>query len=133
MLAQTHGLISRSSSTTLSLADRPAYVPEESVADLVITQNLLDGPNHLGKHLLVHHVPFSFDGSVAQDDSSDSQHNAPHNGRNRRGFGTSNTWTSSSGEMLSEQDEIDDRMAFVQEYNRLAKKVQSISILGEMG
>lgn len=126
MQAQSHGILSRSSSTTLSVAGRPAYVPEESVDDLAITQRLLDGPNHLGKHILVHEVPFSLDGSVAQDDSSDSHRTAPFEGRNRRGFGTSNTWTSSSGEMLSEQDEIDDRMTFVQEYNRLAKKVQII-------
>ena len=44
-------------------------------------------------------------------------------GRPRRGFQTSNTWTSSDGEVPSEMDEIDDRTLFVQEYNRLAKRV----------
>ncbi|KAF5023194.1 hypothetical protein F66182_4748 [Fusarium sp. NRRL 66182] len=38
---------------------------------------------------------------------------------------TSNTWTTSSGEhgILSDVDELEDRASFVQEYNRLAKKV----------
>lgn len=38
---------------------------------------------------------------------------------------TSRTWTISSGErgLLSDTDEVGNRAAFVQEYNRLAKKV----------
>lgn len=38
---------------------------------------------------------------------------------------TSKTWTNSSGDhnILNNTDELDDRAAFVQEYNRLAKKV----------
>ena len=38
---------------------------------------------------------------------------------------SSGTWTTSSGELglLSNADEIEDRDVFVQEYNRLAKKV----------
>jgi hypothetical protein len=38
----------------------------------------------------------------------------------------SRTWSSSSGELglLSDTDEIDDRSIFLQEYNRLAKKVR---------
>lgn len=36
---------------------------------------------------------------------------------------TSNTWTSSSGEVLSDQDDVEDRAPFIQEYNRLAGKV----------
>jgi hypothetical protein len=42
-------------------------------------------------------------------------------GRNSR------TWTASSGELglLSDTDELEDRAAFVLEYNRLAKKVLS--------
>lgn len=38
---------------------------------------------------------------------------------------SSNTWTSSSGEVLSDQDDVEDRSPFIQEYNRLAKKVES--------
>ncbi|KAF4970833.1 hypothetical protein FSARC_2199 [Fusarium sarcochroum] len=39
---------------------------------------------------------------------------------------TSKTWTTSSGEhgILSDTDELEDRASFVQEYNRLAKKVR---------
>jgi hypothetical protein len=40
---------------------------------------------------------------------------------------SSATWTSSSGDMgvFSDLDEIEDRVHFVDEYNRLAKKVRS--------
>lgn len=41
----------------------------------------------------------------------------------RRQINSSNTWTSSSGDMLSDQDDIEDRTPFIQEYNRLARKV----------
>jgi hypothetical protein len=39
---------------------------------------------------------------------------------------TSKTWTNSSGDhnILNDTDELDDRAGFVQEYNRLAKKVR---------
>jgi hypothetical protein len=43
--------------------------------------------------------------------------------RSRRAIQTSNTWTSSSGEVLSEHGDIEDRSLFVDEYNSLAKKV----------
>ncbi len=36
---------------------------------------------------------------------------------------TSNTWTSSEGDVLSDQDEVDDRAVFIHEFNRLARKV----------
>lgn len=42
---------------------------------------------------------------------------------NRRQMRSSNTWTSSSGDMLSDQDDIEDRGPYIQEYNRLARKV----------
>ncbi|KAK7419727.1 hypothetical protein QQZ08_010740 [Neonectria magnoliae] len=47
--------------------------------------------------------------------------NAPNRGSQMR---SSRTWTTSSGErgLLSDTDEVDNRAAFVQEYNRLAKK-----------
>lgn len=40
---------------------------------------------------------------------------------------SSRTWTTSSGELglMDEADEFEDRALFVQEYNRLAKKVSS--------
>jgi hypothetical protein len=36
---------------------------------------------------------------------------------------TSNTWTSSEGDVLSDQDEVGDRAVFIHEFNRLARKV----------
>ena len=44
-------------------------------------------------------------------------------GRRRRMVQSSNTWTMSSGEALSELDDVEDRTFFVREYNRLALKV----------
>lgn len=42
---------------------------------------------------------------------------------------TSKTWTTSSGDhnILNDTDELEDRAGFVQEYNRLAKKVRLMS------
>jgi hypothetical protein len=48
---------------------------------------------------------------------------ASAHGMSRRAGRTSNTWTESDGEILSDHDEVDDRTVFVQEFNRLAKKV----------
>jgi hypothetical protein len=36
---------------------------------------------------------------------------------------TSNTWTNSTGEMLSDKDDVEERAFFILEYNRLATKV----------
>ena len=44
-------------------------------------------------------------------------------GRRRRMIQSSNTWTASSGEVFSEQDDVEDRTFFTLEYNRLATKV----------
>lgn len=43
---------------------------------------------------------------------------------------SSGTWTTSSGELglLNNADEVEDRDVFVQEYNRLAKKVSSFTM-----
>ena len=46
----------------------------------------------------------------------------------RRNIQSSNTWTSSSGEILPERDDIEDRTAVVEEYNRLAKRVSRVTI-----
>ncbi len=46
---------------------------------------------------------------------------------------SSATWTTSSGDpdTLSDADELEDRDLFVEEYNRLAKKVGSLGLRGE--
>ncbi|KAK1965941.1 hypothetical protein LY78DRAFT_75351 [Colletotrichum sublineola] len=51
-------------------------------------------------------------------------------GRRGRVLPSSATWTSSMGDlaMLSDTDEVQDRRKFIQEYNRLAKKVYNISV-----
>lgn len=43
--------------------------------------------------------------------------------RKSRRARTSNTWTTSDGEVLSDHDEIEDRTLFIAEYNRLSQKV----------
>jgi hypothetical protein len=47
----------------------------------------------------------------------------PNDPNKRRITQSSSTWTDSSGDALSDQDEVEDRDFFVHEYNRLAKKV----------
>ena len=52
-------------------------------------------------------------------------------GHDTRANATSATWTSSSGDLadLSDADDVELRDDFVQEYNRVAKKVGSVSSL----
>lgn len=60
-------------------------------------------------------------------------HDLPTAGAARIAQGrSSRTWTTSSGELglLSDTDEVDDRSGYVQEYNRLAKKVCSSWCVG---
>jgi hypothetical protein len=45
------------------------------------------------------------------------------------GAQSSATWTSTSGDLVSDTDEIDNREAFVNEYNRLARKVHLLALL----
>jgi hypothetical protein len=59
------------------------------------------------------------DGSNEHEESTATK----DEGRRRRMIQSSNTWTTSSGEVLSDLDDVEDRVYFVQEYNRLAKKV----------
>ncbi|KAM3551106.1 hypothetical protein ARSEF4850_008038 [Beauveria asiatica] len=50
---------------------------------------------------------------------------------NDRPLFSSHTWTSTSGDigLLRDADEVEDRAVFVQEYNRLAKKVRSSTVV----
>jgi hypothetical protein len=59
----------------------------------------------------------SWDGPTENPESNNNEN------EHRRQINSSNTWTSSSGDVLSDQDDIEDRTLFVQEYNRLARKV----------
>jgi hypothetical protein len=122
-----HGLISRSSSTTLS-ASHPQDVRDGTSEDMAIAQELLNklrmprsqtsltgflsGPQGLQiPHSQLEYEMLQYDGLKEERKS-------------RRAFQTSNTWTSSSGEVLSDYDEIEDRTLFVAEYNRLSQKVR---------
>jgi len=62
------------------------------------------------------------------DDSkkrTDATESSDSNPERRRGLQSSNTWTSSSGDVLSDHDDIEDRSFYIQEFNRLARKVTS--------
>lgn len=60
---------------------------------------------------------------VLLDDIASSTHPIEVNNRRRGYNATSNTWTSSSGE-ISETDDVDNRQSFVQEYNKIASQVR---------
>ena len=90
--------------------------------DMTIAEGLLNNSK-------VPHRTSSFTGaqglarSTSQIRSSMAITDASVRGISRRAGRTSNTWTSSDGEVLSDHDEVDDRTVFVQEFNRLARKV----------
>lgn len=90
--------------------------------DLTIAEGLLNNPR-------IPHRTSSFTGpqglarSTGQLKSSCAPKEVSAGGISRRAVRTSNTWTSSDGDVLSDQDEVDDRTNFVQEFNRLARKV----------
>lgn len=46
--------------------------------------------------------------------------------KRRSRWSSSNTWTDSSGGILSEVDDVEDRTEYLTEYNRLAEKVWSV-------
>jgi len=118
-----HGLITRSSSATLSASLPQDNVLDGTFEDIVIAQELLNQPKALRRQT-----------SLAGIFSNSLELQAPRNqleydGSNeekqsRRELQSSNTWTSSSGgDILSDHDDIEDRTLFVAEYNRLAQKV----------
>jgi hypothetical protein len=117
-----HGLSTHSSLTSLAVAAHQDILDGIS-DDVTIATGLLTRPGiprrqtsfsgtSLGQQSLKD--PACFDGSRKSSRAS----------RPRRAIQSSNTWTSSSGDMPSEHDEIEDRSLFVDEYNRLAKKVR---------
>jgi hypothetical protein len=72
----------------------------------------------------ISHYTFSRPGSALVISQTTPNLAAPQ-GRGAGVYHSSATWTSSSGDinLVSEVEEIDDRERFVDEYNRLAKKV----------
>jgi hypothetical protein len=121
MQSANNDLSPRSYSTKLSMAPQsdllaPIY------DDMTIAEGLLNNSK-------VPQRTSSFTGtrglirSTGQFRSSGALADSSTNGNSRRVVRTSNTWTSSDGEILSDCDEIDDRTLFIQEFNRLARKV----------
>lgn len=113
------GLISaRSSSVSLAIPQGPMD------DDRSIARELLHGASHEKSSLTRNAVSLqALDGSRPRKSDILITSNNFQDGRVRRTARTSNTWTSSEGDVLEDQDEIDDRTVFIEEYNRLAKKV----------
>jgi hypothetical protein len=120
-----HGLISRSSSATLSVS-HPQEIRDGSFEDMAIAQELLNQPRISRSQTTL--TGFLSDPQGLQQSHSQIEYDGSKDGkRSRRALRTSNTWTSSSGEVLSDHDEIEDRTLFVAEYNRLAQKVRFLA------
>lgn len=97
-----------------------------SDGDINIAQGLLIAPRiptrkySIGRYLLGTHGKFFTPG--AMDERSPSFESAD-DFTHQSVIQTSNTWTSSSGEALSDHDDIDDRSGYLKEFNHLANKV----------
>lgn len=103
----------RSSTTTISIAEEPISMTDGNTDDVFIAQallnnprNALDDPPTLNRPI----QPFLANGPLPIP-------------QRRQHAGTSNTWTSSEGEMVTEADELDNRVIFVAEYNCIAERV----------
>jgi hypothetical protein len=129
MKASSHGLI-RSSSVTFSIAPQPD-IRDHLCDDMTIAQELLIGPKPPRRSNSFTGLSLRDFDSSNDNPSSTSPIEQTEDRPTRRVLLTSNTWTTSSGDVLSDQDEVDDRTIFIQEYNRLANKVRTflLSIL----
>lgn len=118
----SHVLILRSSSFTLTMA-QPVDIIERVSDDMSIAQGLLGAP------IIPPRRRTSFTSTsksvYTRDDSSELEESTSINDETRRRqmVQSSNTWTASSGEILSDKDDVEDRTFFILEYNRLATKV----------
>lgn len=119
-------LNSRASSATLSLR-RQQDVATLFADDSSITQNLLRGQVIPMRRTSIRALPSDPNISLALAGEGPSIADEPSDvvqrPRIRRGLCSSNTWTSSSAEGESENDDLDDRTHFIEEFNRLADKV----------
>ena len=91
--------------------------------DVSITRGLLGRP-HIPQRRRTSFTSTTRSG-LTEDISNDPEEGSSikDDSRRRRGIQSSNTWTTSSGEILSDKDDIEDRTFFILEYNRLATKV----------
>ena len=101
----------RSSSTTISIPEEFIPTTDGVTEDAFIAQALLNN-SHSG-----HDPSTTLQQHTRPIKSLAIPHRRPH-------AGTSNTWTSSEGEIPSELDELNSRAAFVAEYNRIAERVR---------
>lgn len=119
-------LNSRASSATLSLR-RQQDVATLFADDSSIAQNLLRGQVIPIRRASIRAFPSDPNISLASPGDGPSIAGEPsdivHQPRIRRGLCSSNTWTSSSAGGESENDDLDDRTHFIEEFNRLADKV----------
>lgn len=104
------------------MAQQPTIFDDMNIAAGLLTEP--KDPRHRSSF-----TGISFVGLDGSDDPQQRTDEQPE-GRSRRAMRTSNTWTSSSGDVLSDHDDIDDRTVFVQEYNRLARKVRNLRSQG---
>jgi hypothetical protein len=102
MMAQKIDILSDDMSITRGLLGRPDIPPRRRTSFTSTTRSA---------H--THDVSNDLDDSTSIKDD----------GRRRRVIQSSNTWTTSSGEILSDKDDMEDRTFFILEYNRLATKV----------
>lgn len=120
MRSNSHRLNSRASSATLSLRQQQLDGPGIFTEDASIAQGLLRNQKIPARNASLKILPSNSKlvTALPEDDASDHEERP----RIRRGLCSSNTWTSSSGG-VSDVDDTDDRMHFVEEFNRLAEKV----------
>jgi hypothetical protein len=119
MRSFSHGLTSRSSSAALS-APKQSNIQDGISDDMTIAQGLLNNSklqraSSFTSTSIGPHIPDNATGPTESSEPNDL-------GRRRDAIRSSRTWTSSSGDVPT-YDDIEDRRAFVNEYNRLAKKV----------
>lgn len=130
MLPTSVDNISRSSSAALPTSQYPNS-HEATADDMTIAQGLLSLqnfpppkiPRRKSSFLGTSPSRHSLDGMDSQTRLLEVPGSGAVRTRSQRALRSSNTWTSSDGEHAAEQDELGDRIIFVQEYNLLAKKV----------
>ncbi|KAF4626067.1 hypothetical protein G7Y89_g12095 [Cudoniella acicularis] len=120
MIPLNHNLLTRSASAILS-KPRPKGQNDGTSDDMIIAQGLLKRPQIPRRETSLTglaNIRQEHEAGHIKDESLESS----YDGRSRRAIRSSNTWTTSSGDIPSDHDEVEDRAIFVQEYNRLAEK-----------
>lgn len=94
----------------------------DSIDDMSIAHGLMAGPNKIPPRT----VSFKRNTRGGTDESSELF------GKDwsRLAINSSDTWTSSAGDVLSDREDVADRTDFLLEYNRLALKVRAITSIG---